>query len=78
MRMELLPPPVSRRAGPTDRGQPVEAVDIDRREIEREIDDLLVLIYAQRKAEPHNFGGRERLYEAHHALRARMKVLDRS
>ena len=76
--MEMLSSPVSRPAGPTDSGQPEEAVDIERREIEREIDDLLVLIYAQRKAEPHNFSGREQLYEAHHALRARMKVLDRS
>jgi hypothetical protein len=56
----------------------VELVDAERREIEREIDDLLVLIFAQRKAEPDNFRGREQLYAAHHALRARMKVLDRS
>jgi hypothetical protein len=76
--MESLPRPAWLTAGPTDRGQPVEPVDIERREIEREIDDLLVLIFAQRKAEPDNFSGREQLYAAHHALRARMKVLDRS
>jgi hypothetical protein len=76
--MESLPRPAWRRAGSTDRGQRVELVGIERREIEREIDDLLVLIFAQRKAEPENFSGREQLYAAHHALRARMKVLDRS
>jgi hypothetical protein len=76
--MESLPRPALRPAGQTGRGQPVELVDAERRAIEREIDDLLVLIFAQRKAEPDNFRGREQLYASHHALRARMKVLDRS
>ena len=69
----------ARRPTPAARQRPVEEpLDLERRQIEREIDELLVKIFAQRMAEPENFGGREQLYAAHHALRARLKVLERS
>jgi hypothetical protein len=76
--MDPLPRPARRPTAPADRPQSVEPVDVERRQIEHEMDRLLAQILAQREAEPENFSGREQLYAAHHALRARRKVLDRS
>jgi hypothetical protein len=76
--MDLLPHPARRPAGAADRRRPVEPVDPERHQIEREMERLLAQIFAQREAEPENFSGREQLYADHHELRARLRVLDRS
>lgn len=58
------------------RGRLVHPVDIERRAIELQIERLAQIV-AQRTAEPENFSGREQLYASHHALRGRLKLLDR-
>ena len=64
-------------AAKVGRGELSEPDQTSRRQIRREMDSLLAQIVAQRTAEPGNFSGREELYMAHHALRARLKRLDR-